>query len=155
MERGTKADIPFSNHWVYRDGELTCDGVRLTELAERFGSALAEALSVFGGIAPAQCLAHHRHTAVAHGIELADAAGFKTARHQEGIAACVDQTREGIVVGEEDGHTPCLVLALGRELVPAVDQPIGYRSALRFVLDGLGRCDFERRMGLVRERLGS
>ena len=38
MERGTKAEIPFSNHWVYRDGELTCDGVRLTELAERFGT---------------------------------------------------------------------------------------------------------------------
>lgn len=38
MERGNKAEIPFSNHWVYRDGELTCDGVRLTELAERFGT---------------------------------------------------------------------------------------------------------------------
>ncbi|CAI8378307.1 MAG: Uncharacterised protein [Cyanobium sp. ARS6] len=36
-------------------------------------------------------LADNRHTAVTHGIELADAAGFKTTGHQEGITAGVDQ----------------------------------------------------------------
>ncbi|CAI8393848.1 MAG: Uncharacterised protein [Synechococcus sp. MIT S9220] len=51
-------------------------------------------------------LAHHRHAAVAHRIELANAAGFKAAGHQEGIASCIDQTRESVVVGKEDSNTP-------------------------------------------------
>ena len=57
---------------------------------------------------------HHRNRAVAHGQQLADAAGLKAARHQEGIAAGIDQARQGVVIGEKHreatriagGHLP-------------------------------------------------
>ncbi|HJL18681.1 MAG TPA: diaminopimelate decarboxylase [Sandaracinaceae bacterium LLY-WYZ-13_1] len=38
MERGSRTDVPPSNHWVYRDGVLCCDGVPLTEVAEAHGT---------------------------------------------------------------------------------------------------------------------
>jgi diaminopimelate decarboxylase len=36
VERGSQADVPASDHWAYAGGALRCDGVPLTELAERF-----------------------------------------------------------------------------------------------------------------------
>jgi diaminopimelate decarboxylase len=36
MERGARTDVPESPHWTYAEGGLTCDGVPLEELAERF-----------------------------------------------------------------------------------------------------------------------
>lgn len=38
MERGTRTEIPFSNHWVYEDGALTCDGVPLRDVADAHGT---------------------------------------------------------------------------------------------------------------------
>jgi diaminopimelate decarboxylase len=41
MEHGSKTDIPASAHFVYREearGELTCDGVSLRDIAERFST---------------------------------------------------------------------------------------------------------------------
>jgi len=38
MERGTRTEIPFSNHWTYADGTLTCDGVPLPEIAAAHGT---------------------------------------------------------------------------------------------------------------------
>jgi diaminopimelate decarboxylase len=40
MERGAKSEIPPSEHWGYAQGALRCDGVPLTELAERHGTPL-------------------------------------------------------------------------------------------------------------------
>lgn len=38
MERGTRSEVPRSDHWTYRGGALGCDGVPLDEIAERFGT---------------------------------------------------------------------------------------------------------------------
>jgi diaminopimelate decarboxylase len=44
MERGSRTDVPVSQHWVYRDVDrsgsdvLTCDGVDLDEIAESVGT---------------------------------------------------------------------------------------------------------------------
>ena len=38
MDRGTRADVPPSNHWVYRDGVLHCDDVPLPRIADEHGT---------------------------------------------------------------------------------------------------------------------
>jgi diaminopimelate decarboxylase len=38
MERGSRTDVPPSNHWVYRDGALHCDGVPLADIAAAHGT---------------------------------------------------------------------------------------------------------------------
>jgi diaminopimelate decarboxylase len=38
MERGSRADVPPSRHWLYEGDELTCDGVSLTEIARAVGT---------------------------------------------------------------------------------------------------------------------
>jgi diaminopimelate decarboxylase len=38
VERGSRTDIPESEHWSVREGELACDGVFLREIAQRHGT---------------------------------------------------------------------------------------------------------------------
>lgn len=38
MERGSRSDMPESAHWTYEAEGLTCDGVSLAEIADRFGT---------------------------------------------------------------------------------------------------------------------
>ncbi|MGE0790040.1 MAG: diaminopimelate decarboxylase [Sandaracinaceae bacterium] len=38
LVRGKRADVPFSPHFRYEDGTLTCDGVSLDAIAARFGT---------------------------------------------------------------------------------------------------------------------
>ncbi len=38
MERGTRADVPPSRHWIYEGDELTCDGVKLSDVAREVGT---------------------------------------------------------------------------------------------------------------------
>lgn len=38
MERGSRAEVPPSPHWTYVDGELTCDGVPLSAIADATGT---------------------------------------------------------------------------------------------------------------------
>jgi diaminopimelate decarboxylase len=40
METGSRRDIPASNHFVYRDGTLFCDGADLRAVAERHGTPI-------------------------------------------------------------------------------------------------------------------
>ena len=53
--------------------------------------------------------AHHRDGAVTHREQLADAAGLKARRHQEGITAGIDQPGEIVVVGEEGGKAAAVL----------------------------------------------
>lgn len=38
MERGTRADVPPSRHWTYAGDALTCDGVKLADVAAAVGT---------------------------------------------------------------------------------------------------------------------
>ena len=67
------------------------------------------------GIRQSAGMADNRQSPVTHGDHLSQAAGFEARRHQEHIAAAVDQVRQGFLEGDKDGH---LLRESGRRYLP-------------------------------------
>ena len=80
-----------------------CVEVDWLETVEAKSSAAIRIWVVGGnGVDQTTHFPHHRHGAITHRIQLTNAAGLEATRHQERIAAGVDQTREIIVVGQKN-----------------------------------------------------